>query len=212
MSWANRTPLSVLAEHFPSLHKGEINGEMIAWCPLEHPDGRPISFTAHEMDGGLWAIDFCDCGDSPSEIWNASKKSRDPGGDDGEHDKRRREEPPTPESENPPGEQDALAAKIGGAKVEPSKEPLSVSVADFFAGCGKTVEYIVERYLPKSGLLVVGGAPKAGKTWFAGFIIGEALSAGHNVLIVEKEGAKEALKQRLEPFLRPDAKGSLFVS
>jgi KaiC/GvpD/RAD55 family RecA-like ATPase len=83
---------------------------------------------------------------------------------------------------------------------------------DFFAQCGKRVEYILEPYLPKDGFLIVGGATKNGKTWFLGWLAGQIASAGKTVLFVEEEGPKETLRERLQPFLPPEAMAYLHVA
>src|SRR5439155_18946722 len=83
LDWSNRASVQVLREWFPTLQKGETDDEMIGWCPLQHPDGVPVHFRVHRMPEG-WAIDFCDLGDSPSEIMEGRIRSREVGADDGE--------------------------------------------------------------------------------------------------------------------------------
>src|SRR5207253_1581544 len=56
----------------------------------------------------------------------------------------------------------------------------------------------------------VGGAPKNGKTWFLGWLAGEIATPGKVVMFVEEEGAKETLRERLQPFTQPGA--SIYVS
>jgi len=181
---AYREDTGPLRERFEDVQEEIKRGGWSARCPLCRNSNR--FFITRDF-----GIERCPAGHDQEAIASATQP-RDPGEDDG--------------AAQPP------ATVTNGAKKTPPKEPLSVPVEEFFAGCGKTIEYIVERYLPKESLLLIGGAPKHCKTWFAGFIAGEAMNAGHNVLFVEKEGSKETLKERLEPFLRPGAKGSLFVS
>jgi hypothetical protein len=85
-------------------------------------------------------------------------------------------------------------------------EPLFLPVEKFFATCGERVEYILDPYLPKDGFLIVGGAPKGGKTLFVAWLACEIAASGKCVMFVEEEGAKETLRERLQPFLTAGAR------
>src|SRR5207248_3636834 len=84
------------------------------------------------------------------------------------------------------------------AKAAKEADPVFLPVDDFFATCGHRVEYILEPYIPKDGFVIVGGAPKHGKTWFLGWLAGEVSAAGKTVMFVEEEGSKETLRERLQ--------------
>ena len=83
--------------------------------------------------------------------------------------------------------------------------PLDVPVGDFFESCAEGTEYILEPFIAKGSLVLVQGAPKAGKTWFAAWLAAMCARAGHKVAFVEEESAKEVLRDRLRPFLQPEA-------
>ncbi len=112
-------------------------------------------------------------------------------------------EPPLLNGENPrpkrePGEDDGDSRPA----IDPKKVPvpLDVGVAEFFRSCDEEVQYLFAPYIPARGLVLLQGAPKAGKTWFAAYLAAE-VARNHRVVFVEEESAKEVLRDRLKPFL-----------
>jgi KaiC/GvpD/RAD55 family RecA-like ATPase len=103
-----------------------------------------------------------------------------------------------------PGEDDADTTPIWNGTRH--GEPLFLPIDDFFAKCGEGVEYILEPFLPKDGFVIVTGATKHGKTWFLGWLAGQIAAQGRTVLFIEEEGAKETLRERLQPFKSPGAR------
>jgi len=80
-----------------------------------------------------------------------------------------------------------------------------VPVTDFFAQCGQRVDYVLEPFIIKGGFVLVIAAPKAGKTFFVCWLAAAVAAKGKPVLIVEEEGPREILRDRLAPFLAPNA-------
>ena len=80
------------------------------------------------------------------------------------------------------------------------KVPMSVGVADFFATCKDSIEWLLEPYVCKGGFTLIQGAPKSGKTWLAAWITSK-VAQNAKVLFVEEEGAAEVLRDRLKPFV-----------
>jgi hypothetical protein len=99
----------------------------------------------------------------------------------------------------------SLAHSSPPAALPESSEPLSIGVADFFATCNEHVEYVLEPFIIKSGFVLVMGPPKSGKTWFVAWLAAEvAARRVGRVHIVEEEGSREVLRDRLKPFLGSD--------
>lgn len=105
-----------------------------------------------------------------------------------------------------PGEDDGDEPQPGINPDTKVSEPtmLSVPINEFINSCSETVDYIIEPYLPKTGLLIIGGPTKSGKTWFAAWLTCGIVAAGMRVLFVEEEGPKETLAERFAPFLRKE--------
>lgn len=85
--------------------------------------------------------------------------------------------------------------------VAAAKPPLSLGVADFFATCGKGTDWLLEPYVFKGGFTLLQGPPKSGKTWLAAWWAASCAARGLPVLFVEEEGAREILRDRLQPFM-----------
>jgi AAA domain len=104
----------------------------------------------------------------------------------------------------------AIYAAVKGREVSQTARekapPLFEPVADFLARCGQAIDYILAPYVPRSGFVIVGGAPKSGKTWFLSWLACKISEAGRTVMFVEEEGAPETLRARLAPFLQPDSR------
>lgn len=95
---------------------------------------------------------------------------------------------------------------VGSAGKKPATQtgPLSLGVAEFFRTCDEKVRFLLEPYIPAKCLVLVQGAPKAGKTWFAAWLAA-TVARQYRVVFVEEESAREVLRDRLKPFLHPDA-------
>jgi len=88
------------------------------------------------------------------------------------------------------------------AETPPLPPPLTVGVADFFASCSGSIEFVLDPFIVSKGLILLMGAPKSGKTWFAAYLAATVASLRKGpVVFVEEEGSKEVLRDRLKPFI-----------
>lgn len=86
-------------------------------------------------------------------------------------------------------------------------------VSEFFATAADKIPWLLEPVIPKGAFVLVQGGPKSGKTWFGAWLACECAQAGYKVAVVEEEGSREVLRDRLKPFLvdPPAWNGSLRV-
>lgn len=70
--WPNRMSLSLLKERFPSLRKGDQEGELVADCPVVHDGELAATFVARSFDNG-WAIAPCELGCMPKDIFDGGR-------------------------------------------------------------------------------------------------------------------------------------------
>lgn len=105
-----------------------------------------------------------------------------------------------PERERPPPAREDEPAQPGDPE-----GPLfeDMGVGDFFATAEDKIQWVMEPFIPKGAFVLVQGGPKSGKTWFGAWLAGECAKMGLRVAVVEEEGPKEVLRDRLKPFL-PD--------
>lgn len=183
MPWLNRSSLQVLAQRFPSLREGGENGEQIGWCPLPHAGGVPVRFTAHQLPDG-WAINFCDFGHLPSEIWEGSQEPRDPGADD---------------DAKPGLERFACILTPEEIRKEPVPRQYLLRVAQTGAGILKSGEVFMLAAKGGSGksnaLMQLAVAVATGTTWFGA---GRGWTAEQGrVLVVFAEEDRDEITRRL---------------
>jgi sugar phosphate isomerase/epimerase len=84
----------------------------------------------------------------------------------------------------------------------PTINALSEDIEEFLASCGKGVAWLVKPYVFAGGFTLLQGAPKSGKTWLAAWIAVCAAEQGVKTLVVEEEGTRDILGQRLSPFIK----------
>lgn len=102
---------------------------------------------------------------------------------------------------------EAINAKAEALRGANAKPPTFVPIETFMAQCGQQQRWLLDPFVPAGALVLLQGAPKSGKTFFAGWLACTLASSGLRVLFVEEEGSVDVQGDRFRPFLS-DGKGA----